>query len=56
MIVTLVSEQSTELSKGTKVVSSHFQTAECCLSKVELLKTETVSLYEVVSSRFKTVE
>jgi hypothetical protein len=40
--VTLVSEQSTELSKGHEVVSSRFRTVEYCLPKTELLKTEVV--------------
>ena len=34
--VTLVSEQSTELSKGPKVVSSRFQIVEYCLTNTEL--------------------
>jgi hypothetical protein len=39
IIITLVSEQSNEMSKGPEVVSSRFQT-ECGIlsSKIELLK------------------
>ena len=54
--VTLVSEQSTELSKGPEVVSSRFRTVEFCLPKKELLKAEVVPSSEVVSSRFTILE
>ena len=54
--MTLVSDQSTESSKGHEVVSSRFRTLECCLPKPELLKTEGVSSLEVVSSRSKVLE
>jgi len=53
--VTLVSEQSTDLSKGHEVVSSSFRIVEYCLPKTELLKTEVVSSPEVISYRFKIV-
>ena len=53
----LVSERSTELSKGAEVVSSRFQAVKYCLiQKTELVKTEVVSSLEIVSSRFKIVE
>ena len=48
--ITLVSDKSTELSKGRKVVSSRFQTVEYCLPKTKILKTEDVSSTKVVSS------
>ena len=54
--VTLVLEQSTELSKGPEDVSSRFQTVEYCLPKSELLKTEVVPSHAVVSSHFKILE
>ena len=55
--ITLVSEQSTELSKGPEVVSSRFRTVEYCLPKTKKKKkTEVVSSLEVVSSRFKILE
>ena len=54
--VTLVSEQSTELSKGPKVVSSRFRTVEYCLPKPELLKTKAFSSHEAVSSRLQNLE
>ena len=57
MTTTLVSEQSTKLSKGHEVVSSRFQIAEYCLiPKTELAKTEDMSSLEVVSSRYKAVQ
>ena len=46
----MVSEQSTVLSKGPKVVSSRFQTVEYYLPDLELLKIEAVSSKEAVSS------
>ena len=54
--ITLVSEQSTELSKGLEEESSRFRTVEYCLPKSELLETENVSSHEVVSSRFTILE
>ncbi len=56
IVATFVSEQSTDLSKVPKVVSSRFQTVKYCLPKIELMKTEVMSSLEVVSSRIKTVE
>jgi len=52
IIVSLVSEHSTEMAIGLEVLSSRFRTLEYCLSKPGLQKTEVVSSPEVVSSRF----
>jgi hypothetical protein len=54
--VTLVSEQSTELSKGLEAVFSQFRAVEYRLPKTELPETEDVSSLEVVSSRIKSLE
>jgi hypothetical protein len=56
IIVTLVSEQSTKLSKGHEALASRFLTLEYCLPKTELQKTEVVPSPEVVSSLFKILE
>ena len=48
--VTMVSEQTTELSKRPEVVSSRFRTMEYCLPKTELMEVEVVPLPKVVSS------